>query len=84
MDTPTAVATIFGVLAVCGTIVGCTWNLSGKLGSMGTALKGVQKRQEITHELLVAHTADCDIHRATLDTTLKEQGVRLTKVEANP
>ena len=72
---------VFGLLTVCGTILGCTWKISGKISCMETSLKVNTTRTEDMHTLLTDHARECDMHRVRLESELHAQGSRLAGLE---
>ena len=68
---------LFGLAAVCLTLLGCTWKISGKIAGMDTSLKINIERTEDTHALLATHARECDLHRVKLEATLDHHAQRL-------
>lgn len=72
---------VLSLLTICGTILGCTWKISGKLSCMETSLRTNIIRTEDMHEVLTQHARECDLHRVRIETELQAQGQRLAGLE---
>ena len=78
MDAPSIVALAIGVVAIVITIIGCAWNVSGKLSGMEMKLSSLEtavlsngKKTEETHKLIRDHASECDTNRAELEVKAK-------------
>lgn len=81
MSTEVVVAIVFGVVGVCGTVIGCTWKLAGKISALESAVVSVTKTANKTHLMVEAHTKECDVHRVKLDERLASAANRLDGLE---
>lgn len=68
---------VLGVLSVVGTIIGCTWKLSGKISSLDSSVKVNTVKTNDIHAIVTEHVKDCDTHRVKLNEQVKSQGKRL-------